>query len=121
MIWKGYLLLLALNHFHFHPWVGWARPWDVVDAFVALLSLVGLFAFAWRRKIGSQVLWQVLSPALVIYGTFYQFVMSPGPFMLAAQRGMSPVFWAGLNIVLLMPLFYALLAYAHSSPRIWKK
>jgi hypothetical protein len=101
--------------------VGFIKPGsepllDVVDYLVSAFTLVGLFGYAYSRRIWSQGAWRVALPIVVIW----EFVNT--------ARGLTKgdlgnvveaAIYVALIFAIVVPAYVALYRYGYRSPELW--
>jgi hypothetical protein len=121
--WKVYQALLALSYVFGYVLTGvqWIQPFDVVDMIVTLVAMVGLFGFAYRRRLANAVFWRRWLPIQVAWDIVVVVFLAqiglahqvPG----AGER--SATFDLTVQLVFLLPLYIALFRYGFRSPELW--
>jgi hypothetical protein len=85
--------------------------WDVIDWFVALVSLVGLFAYVHGRRVLSPHFWAIFLPVSVAWTVAYHARLG-NPLMVGSPaRTRVPELLIGC--VFAFPLYLALFRYAY--------
>jgi len=93
---------------------------DYFDMLIFSVSILGLYGYAFSKKIGARIIWRVVFYILITWSIFYE-VFSP--FILnIPQYGEAGVIdiWLLFNIIYL-PLFMSLYYYGFKSEHIWKQ
>lgn len=87
---------------------------DAVDYAITLVGTVGLFGFAFRRRILSPPLWKVWSILFPLWDLFM------GAWLYPRQNGgiMQPGYFVAM--LLFLPEYLGLLRYAYASPELWR-
>jgi hypothetical protein len=88
-------------------------PTDAVDYAITLIGTVGLFGFAYRRRVLGLPLWRVWSILFPLWDIFM------GAWLYPRQNG--GVIQSGYFVAMLLflPEYFALLRYAYGSPELW--
>ena len=93
---------------------------DYIDVFIFLLTLLGLYGYAFSKKIATRAVWKVVFYTFIIWSVFYEaispFILNIPQYGVAAEIDM----WLLLNIIYL-PLFISLYFYSFKSEHIWKQ
>jgi len=120
MWWKIYFLILALAPIIIYRGQDYTRIFDVVDLIIYVAALVGLFGFAWKKKIASVSFWKVYFPIYVIWNIYFQYFI---PFPRGVYKGdIGDKVHAAIgtyNLLFLIPLLMALYFYAFKKADIW--
>jgi hypothetical protein len=111
MIWKFYFWLFSIVIAASWIQLGFVKltAHDIIDIPVTVLGLVGLFGFAYRRRIGFAVIWRVLSVAVLAWDIYYN---------LQAGRTLTP--FASV-LLITAPCYVALVLYGYRSRSLWSK
>jgi len=121
--WKIYLfaMLGLLVPFYASMGVAWMQPMDIIDVCATSLGLVGLFGFAYRRRIGNRSFWRAWLPAQVLWDLALILILAPAG--LANQFPDAEVSTTVLEdlvgLLVLVPLYAALYLYGHRSSEVW--
>ena len=86
---------------------------DAVDYFITLIGTVGLFGFAYRRRILWLPLWKVWSILFPLWDVFM------GAWLFPRQNGGAIQSGYFVAMLLFLPEYFGLLRYAQSSPELW--
>lgn len=87
---------------------------DGLDYLITLVGTVGLFGFAYRRRIARPALWRVWSILFPLWDVFMGAWLYPRQFGGAIQSGYF------LAMLLFVPEYLGLLRYAFGSPELWR-
>jgi len=122
--WKAYfwgmLLLFVLTYLMLG--VGWMQALDVIDSMVTTIALVGMFGFAYRRRIAERRFWKLWLPAEIVWDLSVAFLLIPAGLLYQfpgeVQSDVSG--WEDIaGLLILIPLYAALYRYGNRSPEIW--
>lgn len=126
MFWKGYFfVMVAINLAA--PFVIPPAFYDVnalffFGAFVSLLSLVGLFGFAFKERIFSQWAWKLYWALGIVYLILSFFFPASPQVMEAVMPQIARIVILFLVIFIAhIPAFIALFLYAFKSKDIWQQ
>jgi hypothetical protein len=124
--WKAYFFVMALLFpaSYLLTGVGWMQPVDVVDLAVTTTALVGLFGFAYRRRIAERRFWVVWLPLEIVWDLALVFLFMPAglAYQIPDETQSSSTRWEELSgLVFLIPLYVALYLYANRSPELWER
>lgn len=121
IFWKIYFWLLLVAILSESLRQGLSRAWEIVDVVFTLVSMLGLFAFCWQKKLFSAMFWKIFFGSCIVWNIFQQYIL-PWPQVVqeameqeATKRGMdvlSQPVAATINIIFYIPLFVALYLYA---------
>ena len=95
---------------------------DWLGLAVAVLTLVGLGGYAFRRRFGARPFWVAWLPILMVWDFFYYFLLVPRGL---AEYDPEPVSAAGFLVgqaavfAINAAIYIALFRYAHRSPELW--
>ncbi len=81
---------------------------DALDRALTVMSLVGLFGYAWKQQVLSRQFWKVFVPFYVAWGFAYVFLLETPP---TITRTNIPE--ALLVMPFVFPLYFALFRYAY--------
>lgn len=82
--------------------------WDIVDLPITLCGLVGLFCYAYKKKIFNKTFWKLFLPACLIWDLTYSFVLSTEQ----VEEPTEYVYVLIGFIIVVVPLYVALYRYA---------
>jgi hypothetical protein len=113
--WKLYCLVLAafLAFMYAVVFSGAFRPMLLADFFITLVSLAGLYGFAFQKRLGWRAFWRVQCFAFPAWDLLFNFVLSP-------SNKESEVRATALVLMLFfVPEYWALWKYASGSQGLW--
>ncbi len=123
--WKIYLWVMValLAALYASLGIAWMQPMDVIDFCAAGLGLVGLFGFAYRRRIGNRSLWRAWLPFQVLWDFAVVVILTPAGLASQLPGSEAPSSAVSLEnlvgLLVLVPLYAALYLYGHRSPKVW--
>jgi len=90
-----------------------------------LVTLAGLYGFAFHRALGARRFWAVWLPLLVAWDAIFQFALVPAGLAehdpSEAPYGTAElVFVYSMVYLLYLPIYIALYRYAYRSPELWR-
>jgi hypothetical protein len=88
---------------------------DAVDYAVTLVGTVGLFGFAYRRRILRLPLWKVWSILFPLWDIFMGAWLYPRQYGGVIQSGYF------VAMLLFLPEYFGLLRYAYGSSELWRE
>ncbi len=93
---------------------------DIVDIVPTITGLVGLFAFAYTRKVGQRQFWSLFLPLIIVYDLVLDFILEPMGLVYQFAR-QEPTTATDLVLAYLfaLPEYVALYLYAYRSPAVW--
>ena len=93
----------------------------VIDTVIYSVILLGIFGYAFDRRIFPQKLWRPIVPAAIVYDVYYIFIDDPWAF----ESSEEMYFVMGVFAVVFLPLMYfqylALFRYAFRADEVWKQ
>lgn len=123
LLWKGYFIFsvyAAVMTSLYVPTIPDLSYFDVVDFGVSLLSVVGLYGFTYSVRISKVVFWRYFFYfALIESLVFCLFLPLAGASRYGREFQFDPFYLFELGYVI--PMLYALNAYAYKRPALWKK
>ncbi len=122
VFWKIYVVVLALLVALAPAVVLSTDPtvFDWIDLPASALLIVGLFGFAFRRRVLSQAFWRGAFFALLAWSVLYNFVISR--LVELGQRGIPAPLWNMVaGIAILLPAYVGLYLYAFGSEDFWQE
>ena len=122
--WKIYLLLMIVLMALLFAFEGaqWIQTADVIDLAVFAIATVGLFGFAYRRRIGSRTFWSMWLPVEVVWDFAVLLAIEPAGFAYRFPDGERTAVFSvetAVGVLLVLPLYIALYRYAFRSPELW--
>jgi hypothetical protein len=113
--WKIYCLVLAafLALMYAVVFAGAFRPMLLADFAITLVSLAGLYGFAFQKRLGWRAFWRVQCFAFPVWDLLFNVALSPSS-REAAVRATSLVL-----MLLFVPEYWALWKYAFKSAGLW--
>jgi hypothetical protein len=119
--WKLYLwAMLALLLLTFAIFgVRWIQILDLLDLAVFGVGMLGLFAFCYRRRIGTRRFWKVWLPSEVLWDLAILFVFEPLGLAYAIPGEPSSITDSLIGLGGALPLYVGLYLYGHRSPEVW--
>ncbi|MEK7078775.1 MAG: hypothetical protein AAB929_01780 [Patescibacteria group bacterium] len=75
MGWKVYFWFLTAFMLSGYLWQGFFRIWEIVDLIISVISLIGLYAFSWRKKIITLAFWKTFFFICIIWNICYQYLI----------------------------------------------
>lgn len=122
ILWKIYFwfLVMVVGAFFGASLVQGLDAVKIIDFVISLISLAGLFGFAYRRKIGVSLLWKVWLPVIVAWDAWTNFLWN-------GLSGFHGLAW--LDVIVVGAVFDAIFAgeyialylYGFRSEEIWRK
>jgi len=100
---------------------GFGHVWDFVDVAIFLMTMVGFFAFCWKKKIFNRLFWKGFFVVCVSWSLIYQYFLPLPPHVAELNFGGLPRHvLATLALVFFIPLAIAIYRYAFRQDGIWK-
>lgn len=119
--WKIYFcILLVLTIPSYILEIPAFRIWEVIDLPVTAISLIGLFAFSWQKKLFTQNTWKALFALVIFWDIFYHFFLPIPEEILKDLPAMPQYALAIFTLLPVVPLFWALFIYAFKQQEPWK-
>lgn len=88
------------------------RPGKIPDLIAMILALIGLFGFAWQRKISHPLFWKIFSLIYLIWNIYFEFVFQIPSYSSSPRYGNFSIFMEHvLAQVKIVPLIIALYLY----------
>ncbi len=126
--WKVYLWALVGLSLLGYAVLGiqWMQPADVIDLVLAFVSLVGLFGYAYSRRIRGPGFWRLWLPLQVAWSLAFALLLVPlgAAEQIPVEGGEVPGSdgWdRAIGLALALPLYVALFLYAYRSPELWRR
>ncbi len=123
-MWKVYFWLLVVASLIGLPafvFLGTIQAIDLVDLPLSLVSLVGLFAYAHRRSLGTQRFWRFWMPAVLLWDIAVLTYFVPQGLAYALPDSEPTTLAENVfSFALAVPLYAALYLYAFRSPELWE-
>lgn len=124
--WKAYFVVMLLLYpaSYLVTGVGWMQLADFVDVAISMIALVGLFGFAYRRRIAARRFWRVWLPLEIVWDLSLLFLLIPAgiAYSIPDAAPASSSNWEEFSgFLFLIPLYIALYLYANRSPELWEK
>jgi hypothetical protein len=126
--WKAYFFLalaiavaimaLPLYVYEEGPSTDW-RDW--MDVPLYMMQLIGLFGFAYWRRIGAPVVWQIVFLGSLAYSGWSWFSMATDPDLLNAGHEALIVLSILGSLLLEAPLLIALFLYGFKCRALWRR
>lgn len=114
-LWKIYFILILILSVPTYFLQGFYRIWEIIDFIVFLIAMMGLFGFAWRKKLISKLFWQIFFSVQLVWNFYYLYFL-PLPQkvfeIMENVNGSSQFAVATLTFVIFSPLIIALYLYA---------
>lgn len=82
-----------------------------IDIPISLVALVGLFGFAYKKKIGKRRFWQVWFTLLILWDILYNFFLTKYPDV--------PSVLVATGIIIFLPEYIALYKYSFTQRFQW--
>ncbi len=114
-LWRIYLVVMV----GVAVWTVFPLPRELAEIFsllVSLVGLIGLFGFAFQRRIARRLFWRIWF-GLTLFSIAATFSMFIGMLSLGFEVQLQ---WLVVLVVLNLPMYYALFMYAYRSPHVWK-
>ncbi len=115
-IWKIYFWFLIICTVPTYLWQGFSRYWEVIDAVLMFVAMVGLFAFCWQKRWLSSTFWKIFFGGYVLWNIFQQYILPlPQVVQQTVEKdmgGVSQPILATFNLLIFIPLLIALYLYA---------
>ncbi len=110
MGWKIYSWVLAaiLGLAYFTILLGTVTAPKIIDIPISLVALVGLFGYAYKKKIGTKLFWQIWLILLILWDILYNFFLMRYPDI--------PNGLVAAGILIFLPEYIALYNYSLSQP-----
>jgi len=122
-LWKIYffisLITLLVSPFYYVLEPSTFKIKDAIDYIVWSIGLLGLFGFAYQRRIINVLFWKVWFFILVVWDTSFtinSFFEEPVKF-----DGLSIFIAAMIFIVLILPQYFAIYLFGFKSAQIWNR
>ena len=106
--WKTYFWLMVLITVLAVISDGQIKPVDTLDLIIIVTGLVGLFCYAYKRRLAAKSLWQYLTVLIITYHFVYSFFLDQ-------KFGGTPAIGLGdalFTALLPLPIFVALILYS---------
>ncbi len=100
MFWKTYFWVITSLIIVGYASEGFSSYWEIIDLPVLICALVGLFSYAYKKRIFNKIFWKSFLPIYIIWDLTYNLVLSP-------EYSEEPI----ETIVILIGLIIALLLY----------
>lgn len=115
MGWKIYSWILAgcLAIAYYDIFSESAKIQDILDIPVSLVALVGLFGYAYKKKIGKRKFWQFWLLLLITWDILYNFFLKKYPDI--------PAGWLAAGYLLFLPEYIALYKYSFTQRFQWNQ
>jgi hypothetical protein len=121
-LWKGYFIALSLMQLQGIVKGITPRFWDIFDLVLSSFFMIGLFGYAWRKRIFNKAIWQGSFLINIVWSIIYLFIVRVG---IKSADGtielMSDPWVISISIVLMFPSFISLYFYGFKSNKIWTK
>lgn len=123
LLWKAYFgfsLYAAVVSSVYVPTIADLGVFDVLDFAISLVAVVGLYGFTFSTRILNVVFWRYFFYLALVETLIFCFVL---PLFGTARYGREFHFDAFYLFELgyVIPMLYALNAYAYKRPRLWHK
>ncbi len=114
-VWKIYFGFLVVGGVALYVYQGVSR-WEIIDLAVTVISLMGLYAFSWRKELFNQALWKGFLPVFILWHLVYFYFLPLPPNITEEDLGGLPRSVAAtISVAVLAPLAVAL--YRHGFKR----
>ena len=105
-------------------WLKWLSLFD--DILLTLISLIGLYAFSWRKRILQPIFWQVffvieVLVALIVTPYLIKAYSLSEPDLLSAPALTGGILGGILALIICLPAYVANYLYAFKSKALWRK
>jgi hypothetical protein len=115
MGWKIYswILTACLAFAYYDIFSKTAKIQDLLDIPISLVALVGLFGYAYKKKIGNRQFWKFWLLLLIPWDILYNFFLANYPDV--------PKILVAIGIVLFLPEYIALYRYSSTRQMQWNQ
>jgi len=115
MLWKIYFWIVVLFCLISIPfYITILRVWEFIDVSLMIIAMIGLFRFAWKKKILKNRFWKVFFFIWVIWTPIYHFGI-PLPAEVVNSFAIPQWLIAVLTLIPAIPQFIAVYYYAFSN------
>ena len=122
MGWKIYFLvfIILLIPSYFIIFTGQPTPFDLLDLILSSISVIGLFGFAFHKKLFTQKFWQFWVIVFLVWDISYNLIFSK---LLGLAQKIEGVGMLELIIgfIFVIPIYFALFRYGYKSNSLWKQ
>ncbi len=115
MGWKIYFWLLSLLLFAAYVIIAidGLTVFDVMDIPISIIALIGLYGFAFKKKIFVKEFWKLWAFVIVLWDISYNFFLATYPDVSKFETAMV--------LLILLPEYVALSLYAYFPTTLWKE
>ena len=113
-LWKIYFYVISLLIIFSHAIILYeefekVRIWEFIDIPFALISLVGLFSYVYKRKVLNRIFWKFFLISIIIWDIFYIFIIGnlPDTELTVQENNISIL----IGYCIYSPTYFALLKY----------
>jgi hypothetical protein len=101
--------------------VAWMQPLDALSYSGALVSLCGLFGYAFSRRIGTFQFWRIWLLVALLFDVLYETLLTELGLanQIPGSEPLQPVEWVVI-IPLILPVYFGLYLYGYRSPELWQ-
>lgn len=92
----------------------------ILDIPVTLISLAGVFGFAYRKSIWTSAFWKIWLPLVIVWDIFANFVWG-GKSQMRDLGLIDIVFVAAVFYAVFLPGYIALFLYGFHSEKVWAR
>ncbi len=107
MFWKVYFWVITILIIVGYASEGFSSYWDIIDLPVLICAFVGLFSYAYKKKIFNKIFWKSFLPIYIIWDLTYNLVLSPG-----YSEEPTEIIYILIGFIIIVPLYIALYKYA---------
>lgn len=109
LLWKWYAWLICLVYSVSLFWLDLHNVWEILRSGIDIVCLIGLVCFAYHRAVGTRTFWRMLLLGNIAVELWTMFAK------------LTPIGWeVWLSFAMIVPLYYALGAYAFGAQGIWQ-
>ena len=125
MAWKIYfwILLLLLLLAYTAIFMGMPSIWDLLDSFISLVAITGLFSYAYKKRILTPKFWSIVFVTIIAWDFTYNLILTDylGVAQQIEQDYKSSIATKLASLALVIPEYIALYLLAFNSDLLWKK